>query len=385
MPLWRVKNGKWRMRFYQDGTRTGPRVMKTLPAHLTHAEANRLYLIELAKAAGRRGRAVPRDLTVAEAVTQYVTAREGTWAPNTFKNVKNILEVNVVRLLGEKRVDALRPSDFVDYQKTRTGEGTAPATVNREVALMRTMFRHLVKWGWTEKTPIPPDSVTPLRAPKARIDFFSVDDWKRLVAVLEAPPPAPKGKHRPRMDWRPMLPVVKALLYTGARLNEVLGLRWADVDLDEGRLTIRRYKTDSVTGLRISAPLREVLEALPRGTPAGYVFTSPSGEPWPPHHIQFAISDARKLAGLRRTLSTHSLRHSFISWLVMDGVDLRTVAELAGHRDIAQTARYAHLTPQHLQTAIDRIGLIEGRWKPSAGTSAPPDAAPIPIDSGRRR
>jgi site-specific recombinase XerD len=51
----------------------------------------------------------------------------------------------------------------------------------------------------------------------------------------------------------------------------------------------------------------------------------------------------------------HCLRHTFISRLVMKGVDLRTVQELAGHKTIAMTVRYAHLAPEHNQAAIEKL------------------------------
>lgn len=384
MPLWREKNGKWRARWYADGTAKGRRIMKTWPAHLTHAEADRLYKLELAKAAGRRGRSVPRDLKVAEAVIEYLSARKGTLSPDTFKNVSSTFNANMVRLLGPKRIETLRPSDFHSYQAARTEEGAAPGTVNHELTMMRTMFHTLVRWQWIDQTPIPAGSVPPLKAPKSRTDFFSVDDWKRLLAELDTEPPRAIGKRKTRQDTRPMIPAIRALLYTGARLNEILKLTWQAVDFENERLDVDRYKTGSVSGLRISGPLLAVLQAQPRGTPAAYVFPGPDGDPWKSYQIQNGLTDARDRAGLRKTLSVHSLRHSFISWLVMDGVDMTTVSRLAGHKDIAQTSRYAHLSPTHLQKAIDRIGAIEDAWKPSTVNPSPQETAPIPIDKGRR-
>lgn len=384
MPLWRTKNGKWRARWYADGTAKGRRVMKTWPAHLTHAEADRLYKIELAKAAGRRGRTVPRDLTVAEAVVEYLAARKGTLGPDTFRNASATFNANMVRLLGPKRIETLRPSDFIGYQARRTEEGAAPATVNHELTMLRTMFNTLTRWQWLDATPLPAGSVPPLKAPQGRTDFFSVDDWKRLLAELDTVPPPAIGKRKTRQDARPMIPAIRALLYTGARLNEVLRLTWQAVDFEENRIVIQRYKTSTTSGIRISAPLLAVLKAQPRGTPAAYVFPGPDGEPWKAYQVQNALTDARDRAGLRKTLTTHSLRHAFISWLIMDGVPLKTVSELAGHKDVLQTSRYAHLSPTHLQTAIDRIGAIEDGWKPSAVNPSPQESDPIPIDRGRR-
>lgn len=384
MPLWRAKNLTWKIRYYKNGTKAGGRVLETLPKTLTFAEADRIYKMKLAKAAGRRGRAVPRDLTVAEAVTQFLAAREGTYAPRTHKNVSSVLISNVTRLLGSRRIDSLRPSDFTAYQKKRTEEKTAPSTVNRELELMRTMMNTLVKWEWIDRNPVPSGSVTPLRAPKGRTDFLTVAEWKKLLEALAADPPPVKGKTRQRWPTKDVIPIIRTLLYTGGRLTEVLEMTWADVDLEGKTLILNRKKTDSVTGLRISPPLASVLEALPRGIGGARVFAQANGLPWEAYHVQRAFYRARDAAGLRSSLSVHSLRHSFASWLVMDGVPLRTVSELLGHSDIVQTSRYAHLAPSHLAAAVDRIGDIESREPGSGGTQAPREAAPIPIDRGRR-
>ena len=386
MPLWRdPKSQKWRMRYYVNGTAKGPRVMKTLPAHYTHAEADRLYKLELAKAAGRRGRTVPRDLTVKEAVTEYLVSRKGAYAPDTFKNVTQVFEANIVRLLGGIRVATLRPSDFISYQQTRTAEGIRPATINREMDLLRAMLNVVVKWGWIETTPMPPDTVPRLRAPKNRVDFLSPDDWKALLVALENARPAPRSVYRRFANSRDTVPIMKALLYTGARVGELVNLRWEAVDLDRGRIVLDRRKTDSTTGLMISAPLRAVLEALPRGTPQAHVFTRTDGTPWERHNIQSAFYRARDRAGLRKGLSVHSLRHSFASWLVADGVPLRTVAELLGHSNITQTARYAHLAPENLREAVDRIATIEARGKMPDGNRSPTTPTVVQLDERRQK
>ncbi|MBP7675987.1 MAG: site-specific integrase [Thermoanaerobaculia bacterium] len=381
MPLWRdPKTQKWKMRYYSTGTKAGPRVLETLPSHLTHAEATRTYKARLARAAGRRGKGITHDLTMTEAVAEYMASRKGSYAPQTFRNVGMCFTANVLRLLGDRRLDSLRPSDFIAYGATRTEEGAAPGTVNREFELMRAMFNVLLKWEWIERTPMPAGSVPRLRAPKNRVDFLAPDEWRAFLRALETTPDAPTSVFRYQVPAVSTIPVFRALLYTGARLGEILSLRWEAVDLDRGRIVLDRRKTQSVTGLTISEPLREVLEGLPRGTPAALVFRRPDGQPWIAYNIQGHFSRARDRAGLRKTLTVHSLRHTFASWLVADGVPLRTVSELLGHSNIVQTSRYAHLAPEHLREAVDRIGRLEG----SGVSPAPREGAVIPLDERRK-
>jgi len=100
-----------------------------------------------------------------------------------------------------------------------------------------------------------------------------------------------------------------------------------------------------------------ILSALKDADCAGNVFTIRSPRSW--------FDPAVKAAGVR-DFSWHCLRHTFISRLVMTGVDLRTVQELAGHKNIAMTCRYAHLAPGHQQAAVEKlVGTL-----PSAPTTA---------------
>ena len=93
----------------------------------------------------------------------------------------------------------------------------------------------------------------------------------------------------------------------------------------------------------------------------GHVFLTQKGRPYRDSNgmggspIRTALKAAARRAEINNFKGAHALRHTFASRLVMAGVDLRTVAELMGHRDIAMTMRYAHLSPGHLKRAVDTI------------------------------
>ena len=78
------------------------------------------------------------------------------------------------------------------------------------------------------------------------------------------------------------------------------------------------------------------------------------------------------LAGLRDELTLHKLRHTFASWLVMNGTPLRTVQELLGHASIITTLRYAHLSPAHLAGAVESIEALAGGKKRASGATRGP-------------
>jgi integrase len=116
------------------------------------------------------------------------------------------------------------------------------------------------------------------------------------------------------------------------------------VSREEGHT--KNYESRTVPMNRL---VKEALKKHPRRLDTPYLFYHPSGKP-------FADVDTSFATALRRSelphFRFHDLRHTFASWLVMGGVDLRTVQELLGHKDIRMTMRYAHLAPDHMQHAV---------------------------------
>lgn len=167
---------------------------------------------------------------------------------------------------------------------------------------------------------------------------------------------------------RECVPALKALLFTGSRLGEVLSLRWEDVDRRRGVVTIRQQKTKKSKTVPISSGLGEALESVPQGVGNAFVFRRQSGAPIQRHEVQRAFEVAGNMIGLRAELTPHSVRHTFASWLAIAGTPLRTIQELLGHADLRMTLRYAHLSPAHLRDAVEVI-VTTSRQVESVATS----------------
>jgi integrase len=350
--LRQLPDGRWRFRLYAAGRKDGPRKQVTLPLGTTHADALRLYRAAVAKAAAMSTRPVPRRLTVKTALEDYLSARSGRLSERTARNYDMSARLHLIPFFGDKPLDLLKAPDVEAYQKQRVDEGAEPGTVNNETSLLRAMLRRAVAWGWVDRDPLPPSSFEPLPDERGRIDFFEPEEWRAFLAAVED-------------DVRP---VFRALLYSGSRLNEVLSLTWADVDIPGRKLTFTMRKVGGrLKAQRMSAALAEVLEALPRGTPAAPVFTRADGTPWPDHAVQARFYRAARRAKSRPGLSVHSIRHTFASWLAIEGTPLRTIAELLGHSSVAMTFRYAHLSPAHLQEAVEKVADVENSGQAPSG------------------
>jgi integrase len=152
---------------------------------------------------------------------------------------------------------------------------------------------------------------------------------------------------------------------TGLRWSEQMALRWRDVDLLTGRITVVRSKNGYSRVIPANSVVRALLLDIGPGRkspddPDEPVFTCPHRQPdkFFPKAVDKARSELKEAGkdgnGLDR-YTWHGNRHTFASRLVMAGVDLRAVQELGGWRSLAMVQRYGHLAPEHLEQAIERL------------------------------
>ena len=141
-------------------------------------------------------------------------------------------------------------------------------------------------------------------------------------------------------------------MLTGCRRNEILTLRWEDVDLEVGELRLRDAKTGA-RSVALSPAARKVLATLPRLRDNPWVIAGPR----PGRHLsnlngRWLVVRAR--AGLE-DVRIHDLRHSFASRALALGESLTMIGELLGHRKVQTTARYADLARESVKTSAARV------------------------------
>ena len=156
--------------------------------------------------------------------------------------------------------------------------------------------------------------------------------------------------------------IILVALHAGLRRGEILRLRWADVDLQQGVLVVRKSKTRSGRGRRVNlnSMLRRMLFSLHDEERGEWVFPSPKrfqtpGEP--ERHIgdvKNAFRRAVRLAGIA-PITFHQLRHTFCSRLADAGIPLPVIQDLAGHASIMMTRRYTHPSEDLKQRAVELL------------------------------
>jgi len=151
---------------------------------------------------------------------------------------------------------------------------------------------------------------------------------------------------------------------TGMRLNEIVNLRWKNVNLASRIITVgdeefttkgrnQRYIPISDEALTSILSQRERKKAIPIGN--SFVFSKPNGEPFTGDYFSKRFKRACKAAGIDKSIHFHSLRHSFASNLAQKGVNLYTIKELLGHSSITTTEIYSHLNMDALKEAIETL------------------------------
>jgi site-specific recombinase XerD len=238
---------------------------------------------------------------------------------------------------GNRPAASITPQElsrWLDHQ-TRT-----PATRNRYRAFISMVYRQGIRNG--RVTVNPARLVRQRRENNARLRFLSAEEAGKLRSIIE--------EHYPHH-----VPAFDVALNTGMRKSEQFRLTWADVSLERRSITLRDTKNGSMRHVPLNRGAVEAFQTAMKqwdGDPRSYVFQSVYG---------LALKNPRKWyvsAVQKAKLSEvlwHTLRHTFVSNLIMKGVDIRTVQELAGHKTITMTMRYAHLASSHTLEAVERL------------------------------
>jgi integrase/recombinase XerC len=228
-------------------------------------------------------------------------------------------------------------------------QGYAKTTMARRMAALRSWCRFLCRQG--ELSANPANGLRGPRQDKKLPHFLSEQDMTRL---LEAPPADTPLGLRDRA-------ILEALYSAGLRVSELTGLNVDDIDRDSGLATIRgkgKRERLALFGPQALAALERWLvgrEALsPRAARQSAVYLNRKGTRLTSRSVGRLVEKYLKLTGLDPRTSPHTLRHSFATHLLDRGADIRSVQELLGHRSLATTQIYTHVTTHRLRDSYHK-------------------------------
>lgn len=290
--------------------------------------------------------------------------------PSSVVSKEKLLRFHIVPRLGHLRLDQVIHAVIEDFKlalaqtpintgKTYTGLKMDPKskktlsakTINNVLTCLRRMLVVARKRGLIENVP----DVEWLKRKDVDFDFLDFSEAERLLAAAHG-------------EWRAM---ILTALRTGMRHGELIGLRWEDVDLTAGRITVRRNVVNGKIGTPKSGKPREIPLGIEvrtalkehRHLRGSLVFCHVSGELLGTVDTRLPLWRACKKAGLRQ-IGWHALRHSFASHLVMRGASLKAVQELLGYSSIQMTMRYAHLAPEVVNETVRLFDGPSAEWVP---------------------
>ncbi len=257
--------------------------------------------------------------------------------PNKKSSRRDVTSINNLKpFFAGKYLHEITPLDMEKY-KRRSQSQVSNATVNREVACLKHIFTKAIEWGMVQKNP--GKKVKLLRERNTRLRYLDEKEIRKLHDAC--------AEH--------LKPIVIVALNTGMRKEEILSLRWKNLDYRIRTISI----LDTKNGESREIPMNDIVYGTllaAKKTDSPWVFCKKNGERY--GNVRKAFEGARKRAGIV-DFRFHDLRHTFASHLVMAGVDLRTVQKLLGHKSFEMTLRYAHLSPEHKKAALDVLGK---RW-----------------------
>ncbi len=287
--------------------------------------------------------------------------------PSTLKSYESYVRVHIIPTLGHHRLTKLTPQHIQTFLNAKSAAGLSPRTVQYIRAILRRALGQAVKWGLVGRNVAA--LVDPPRSVRKPVEPLSADQARAFIATTAGD----------RLG-----PLFHVAIASGLRQGELFGLRWQDVDLNAGTLTVRHamqrvngkptfvepktalsqrtvtLPASAVAALRAqrTCQIENRLLAGSRWQDWGLVFCSSIGTPLEPSNVGHRLHKLLEEAGLPRQ-RFHDLRHCAASLLLAGGVAPRTIMGILGHSQIGLTMNtYAHLSPTLERDAAAALGAI---------------------------
>ena len=287
------------------------------------------------------------DDFVAKWLKEKVSIRNSVRTQECYNSdIKNHL-LPVLKGVELGQINQEHANQLIESLKTK---GLYNRTVNKIVAVLKTILNDAVKWGYIAVNPL--FALAELKENPKPISYWTKTEIAQFLRVNIN---------------RPLYPLWVVTINTGLRLGEVLGLCWDRVNFEQGQIEITRTmtrhglqettKTHEKRIVPINNVVKEELIKLFRQQKSStYVFTKLDGKPWDYNHIgQRHFKKAQKEAGIVNIIRFHDLRHTFASQFMMSGGDIFTLQKILGHTSIKMTMRYAHFSNKYLENASNIV------------------------------
>ena len=283
------------------------------------------------------------ELTVAGLAERFMRAYvKSHCKPSTAQAYRSVIDVRILPALSAMTLDEVGRAEVSALHHSLR---ETPAMANAALGLLSKMFKMAEAWGLTPPGRNPCRGLRHYRV-RSRERFLAPEEFRRLGRAL-------KDLEAEGKAWPIAVAAIRLLVLTGCRRSEILDLRWDDVDHTTGEFRLRDAK-EGPRMVPLTAPVKRVLEGVPRSSDNPWVFHRGNGK-GRLGNLSYYWGTVRERAGLD-DVRIHDLRHSYASRALALGESLSTIGKLLGHRHVVSTARYAHLMRDAEKAAAKRVG-----------------------------
>jgi integrase len=284
----------------------------------------------------------PKSLSLSDAQDQYLDYVKTNFSPKTVGIYQNVFKL-FNRFIGEMDLHDISTRD-VDMYKASRIKNVSANTVNHDLRSLKAFFNRLLIWKLVDSNPC--NGIKTIRVVDTIRPYLSKENLTKLLAHT-------KGTQ--------LHDIILLAAMTGLRRGELLALTWEDVDLKQGTLLVHSTIGHTTNGGKIrlipmNTAVRDLFERLPKTE--GPIFTGERGGWKKGDFIARRFKKACGDCGLDTKLHFHSLRHTFASLLVKEGVSLYHVQRLLGHSSSRVTEIYAHLGTTELSGSVEKLAMV---------------------------
>ncbi len=275
-----------------------------------------------------------------------------TTLPNSGKAKKTQMEEQRygkwwMKQLAGQRLSQIKPSDLDAVKRTLVGAKYAPETIKHYLKFLRHVLNLAIRDGLLEKNPF--TQFTMPKTGNGHTRFLTPVEETILLGNLGSP----------YAQW------ARLAILTGLRKTEFFSLRWANVNLEQGFVTLLQTKSGKVQYAPLNTEAQAILRSLPSWQHSTWVFPSKSlRTPVDSYNFYGRVFMPAVKAAQLEGVTWHTLRHTFASRLAMTGQSDSTIASLLRHSGTGLVQRYAHLSPTHLKEAVEGVSQFGREPKP---------------------
>ena len=316
-----------------------------------------------------------RPLRLGEFAEEYLRYVKSHKSSSWYSKQTNYLHTTILPFFGSDTLTTAITSRKIEQYAEWRREKVKGTTVNKELACFRHMMKKAEEWGNLPTSParkvkdLPDDG-------QIRERFLAPEEYELLVSQAGSKSSRPWSL--PGERFENLAEFMMLDCNTGLRVSEVLTLEFSDVDWERRILRVRNkphlnfhIKNYQERHIRLNSHAQAAMQSMlaKKHGASDFVFHKRDGDRWGAIHESFTVLVRR--CGLKSdppfNITLHTLRHTFGSWLAVEGVPLRAIQKLMGHKSITTTERYAHLSGENLGTAVERIERLLPKTLPSGG------------------